>query len=131
MSKIFRGGCYCGSVRFEVTGQLEKPHACSCAICRKHTGALVACWVEVPNERIEWADAEAHLSKIRSSDFSSRAFCRNCGSSLGAIDDAPVVALLTGVFDDVEAAELVPESHAHAENAPAWCAIPRATGNAA
>ena len=36
----------------------------------------------------------------RSSDYSSRAFCPHCGSSLGAIDDAPTVALLIGAFDE-------------------------------
>jgi hypothetical protein len=56
----------------------------------------------------------------RSSDRSSRAFCPVCGSSLGAIDDAPVVALLTGAFDKPHLKELKPESHSYKGARPKW-----------
>ena len=57
------------------------------------------------------------LSFIR---ISSRAFCPTCGSTLGAIDDAPVVALVTGVFDKPSLAALKPTAHSFKGQRPRW-----------
>jgi hypothetical protein len=32
---VYRGGCHCGRVRFEVTGELGKVTDCNCSICAK------------------------------------------------------------------------------------------------
>ncbi len=37
-------------------------------------------------------------------------FAKACGSTLGAIDDAPVVALLLGAFDNTETEQPVPKN---------------------
>lgn len=51
---------------------------------------------------------------------SSRAFCPACGSSIGAIDDAPVVALLLGIFDKTNSADLIPAGHSYRSARPKW-----------
>lgn len=58
---------------------------------------------------VTWTGQGDKPAVWRSSDISSRAFCSHCGSSVGAIDDAPTVALLTGVFDEPQDEDL----HAH------------------
>lgn len=117
---IYTGGCLCGSIRFEAVGPAAKPHACSCKFCQRHTGALTASWVEFPRERVKWLGPGVAPATWRSSDYSSRAFCAKCGSSLGAIDDDPMVALLIGTFDDSHAPELEPEYHSFEGGKPAW-----------
>ncbi len=114
------GGCLCGAVRFEATGPALKPHTCSCRMCQRHTGALTVCWVEFPKEAVTWTGRPAFH---RSSDFSSRAFCATCGSSLGAIDDQPTVALLLGVFDRANAQELRPTAHSYRGGRPRWWCV--------
>jgi hypothetical protein len=32
---LYRGGCHCGRVAFEVTGSLDKAEQCNCSICSK------------------------------------------------------------------------------------------------
>jgi len=59
-------------------------------------------------------------SLFRSSDYSSRAFCPACGSSIGAVDDDPVMALLLGCFDKPLSAELMPTSHSYRDGRPGW-----------
>ncbi len=93
------GGCLCGAIRFEARGEPGKPHTCSCRICQKHSGALTLAWVEYARDAVSWTGPGAMPALYRSSDHSSRAFCRDCGSTLGAIDDEPVVGLLAGSFD--------------------------------
>ena len=83
-------------------------------MCRRHTGAPVAAWVEFPAKAVAW-------SRPPSLWRSSRAFCGACGSSLGAVDDAPVVALLVGGFDRAGDAALAPTAHAFRASRPRRC----------
>jgi hypothetical protein len=120
---VYAGGCLCGWIRFEATGPAEKPHTCSCKMCQRHTGALTAAWVEFPRESVKWTGAGGMPATHRSSDFSSRAFCAKCGSSIGAIDDQPVVALLVGGFDKANRKELMPTYHSYRGGRPKWWRI--------
>ncbi|TWC83929.1 hypothetical protein FB593_103323 [Rhizobium sp. SJZ105] len=65
---------------------------------------------------------------FRSSDYSSRAFCAVCGSTLGAIDDAPTVALVSGSFDDRNDEALRPLSHSSTDVCPVWALIEGMSG---
>ena len=56
----------------------------------------------------------------RSSPRSSRAFCPVCGSSIGAIDDDPVIALLLGSFDSAGRKQLAAVSHSYVSARPRW-----------
>jgi len=93
-------------------------------MCQHHTGAPSAAWVEFPRDRIAWIGPGGAPAIYRSSDYSSRAFCPTCGSSIGAIDDAPVIALLVGGFDNPQAQELAPTYHAFEDMKPAWWPLP-------
>lgn len=59
----------------------------------------------------------------RSSDYSSRAFCPRCGSTLGAVDDEPTVALVTGSFDRGDLTALRPTAHSFSDGCPDWWKI--------
>jgi hypothetical protein len=123
MTKIRSGGCLCGSIRFEVTGEPGNPHTCSCDICQRHSGAPSLAWVEFERDVVTWTGKGGAPSTFRSSDYSSRAFCPVCGSTLGAIDDAPTVALVSGSFDDRDDEALRPLSHSFEDVCPAWARI--------
>lgn len=120
MPKSYSGGCLCGNIRFEARGPALKPHTCSCKMCQRHTGALTAVWVEFSRDAVTWTGPGGAPATWRSSDVSSRAFCPQCGSSLGAIDDAPVVALLVGTFDSSNRMELMPQYHSYRGGRPKW-----------
>ena len=49
MSKVYIGGCLCGSIRFTASSP-NNSHTCSCDICRKHTGAPTVVWIEFDAE---------------------------------------------------------------------------------
>jgi hypothetical protein len=119
-TKQYEGGCLCSNIRFKAQAPALKPHTCSCKLCQRHSGSLTLSWVEFPAEAVEWNGLGGEPATFRSSDYSSRAFCSNCGSTLGAIDDNPVVALVLGVFDKAGAAELKPTSHSYKGGRPKW-----------
>ena len=114
------GGCLCGAIRFEARALAANPHSCSCRMCQRHTGSIATFWVEFPRDAVSWTGPGGEPATFRSSAKSSRAFCRECGSTLGAIDDAPVVALLLGVFDDLDSKQFIPTSHSYREGLPGW-----------
>jgi hypothetical protein len=118
----FSGGCLCGHIRFEAMPPAHKPHTCSCKMCQRHTGALTIAWVEFPTAAVRWTGPGSEPAKYRSSAGSSRAFCPRCGSTIGAIDDKPTIALVVGTFDAPISKTLLPVSHAFKSSAPRWWA---------
>jgi hypothetical protein len=94
-------------------------------MCRKHSGAPTLAWVEFPKAGVQWVGPGGQPSIWRSSDWSSRAFCPVCGSTLGAIDDAPMIALVTGSFDRPNLRELRPDYHSYVASRPSWWAHPQ------
>ena len=122
------GGCLCGAVRFEVTGEGSNPHSCSCRNCQQHTGAPTVAWVEFARDQVRWTGTAGAPATYRSSEYSSRAFCAACGSSIGAIDDEPLVALLVGGFDDPADPALAPQYHSFEDCRPGWLSVETASG---
>jgi hypothetical protein len=120
LPKTYLGGCLCGHIRFEASGPAEKPHTCSCKMCQRHSGALTTTWVEFAQSSVKWVGPGGAPTAYRSSDYSSRSFCSKCGSTLGAIDDNPVVALVLGVFDSANRKELRPTYHSYKGGRPKW-----------
>ncbi|WP_377189439.1 GFA family protein [Ruegeria meonggei] len=114
------GGCLCGRIRFRTIGRPEFPHTCSCRMCQRHTGSLTATCVEFAAEDVEWIGPDGRPALFRSSEKSSRAFCSTCGSTIGAVDDALVVALLTGTFDKPGLKMLKPDTHSYKGSRQKW-----------
>lgn len=115
------GQCLCGFISFTAKNPTN-PHTCSCEICQKHTGSHTVVWLEFSRDDVNWTGAGGEPSVYQSSTLSCRAFCPQCGSSLGAIDDSPTIALLTGVFDNLIASDLSDLSHSYEDERPEWWA---------
>ena len=121
--RTYEGGCLCGNIRFSAKGPAQNPHTCSCKMCQNHSGSLTQVWVEFPSDVIKWNGPGGEPSKWRSSEFSSRSFCSTCGSTLGAIDDAPVIAIALGSFDAPNRKELKPLAHSYKSKRPKWWSV--------
>lgn len=117
---VYQGGCLCGAIRFCASGPPLNPHTCSCRQCQRHSGALTQVWVEFRKDQVVWNGAGGEPARWRSSEGSSRAFCRQCGSTIGALDDAPTVALTVGSFDAPDQDALAPSFHSYASERPTW-----------
>lgn len=117
---VLKGGCLCGHVRFEAKGKPGKAHTCSCSMCQKHSGAITVAWVEYPKAAVSWTGPLGSPALFRSSAKSRRAFCPECGSTIGAVDDTPTVGLVAGAFDKPLPDDAAPHAHVHAKSAPEW-----------
>lgn len=74
------GRCACGSVAYEVTGELAPVTYCHCSKCRRWHGH-VAAWTAVERSRFQLI-AERGLKWHAMSPSIRRGFCHECGASL-------------------------------------------------
>lgn len=70
------GGCLCGAVRVEATGQPYRVGLCHCLDCRKHHGALFYAAAIFPEQAV------TITGETRA--YRGRHFCPICGSSVFA-----------------------------------------------
>ena len=78
------GGCLCGSVRYEIAGELMPVINCHCSKCRRfngHVGAYAATRRE-SLILVEEKDLKWYRSVQDETPDVYRGFCRQCGSSL-------------------------------------------------
>ncbi|MDK1491906.1 GFA family protein [Sinorhizobium sp. 7-81] len=87
------GGCLCGAVRYQVSGEPLRVGLCHCADCRKESGSSFVTFAV-------WS-TRAFSSSGKVKVFAGRGFCPVCGSRLfnpgeeeieirvGSLDDAP------------------------------------------
>lgn len=78
------GGCLCGSVQYEVSGDPLKFYHCHCRRCRKATGTGHASNIILENVNFRWLQGEAlaRRYKVPEAERFANVFCTNCGSPL-------------------------------------------------
>ena len=74
------GGCMCGAVRFEATGNPINVAYCHCSDCRGFTGAPVVTWIAFYTEQVRFIRGECKI--YESSPGIGWGFCDQCGTSL-------------------------------------------------
>jgi hypothetical protein len=80
MMTTLKGGCFCGRVRYEVTGTPFHETICHCAICRGTTGAASVAWFSI--ERSHFRFTEGAPARFKSTRRGTRSFCSECGTQL-------------------------------------------------
>jgi hypothetical protein len=94
------GGCLCGSVRYEVVGELGPITHCHCRTCRKAHSAAFATTARVAREDFRWSAGVDVVTSFESAPGKKRYFCPRCGSHLvAAWEGAPTVVLRVGSLD--------------------------------
>jgi hypothetical protein len=120
---MLRGGCLCGTVRFEAEGpQLFFAH-CHCRWCRRAHGAGFVTWLGVREAGFRVVRGEERLKWYQSSARSRRGFCGECGSTLlFASRAAPgEMHLAAGCVD--EGLEGEPRAHVFTDQKAPWITI--------
>lgn len=103
MTNTITGGCQCGAVRYESTGEPIVGAHCHCSNCQKFSGAGHASNMIVPADGFSTTgDMSSYEYKAESGNDMVRYFCSKCGSPIyGTGSSNPkVVVLRAGGFDD-------------------------------
>jgi hypothetical protein len=117
------GGCMCGAVRYETTGEPFAVTQCHCMSCRKHNGAAVVTLTGFKSTQVRFTGSERNF--FASSPGVARAFCGACGTPLTWEGDGGelgmIVELHISTFDDPEL--LVPTAHVFYPERISWLDI--------
>lgn len=79
---MYHGGCLCGKVRFEITGEIQSIVYCHCSQCRKAQGSAFATNGNVDRESFKFVSGENELTGYESTLGQTKYFCRHCGSPI-------------------------------------------------
>ncbi len=84
MEMILRGGCLCGAVRYECTGDPGNASYCHCDDCKRATGGpyTVGVLVRAADLRILSGQVKGYTTIADSGRKITRQFCPECGSPL-------------------------------------------------
>lgn len=74
------GGCYCGSVRYEITGDSINHAICHCRDCQKSSGAASVAWIMLAEDG--FAVTKGELKSVHGQGGAQRMFCADCGTGI-------------------------------------------------
>ena len=80
MKVVFKGGCFCGRIRYEARGTPRNVTVCHCADCRRATGSAVVGWMTLRPSELHYVFEMPRT--FSSSPGVKRSFCPGCGTSL-------------------------------------------------
>lgn len=119
---MYSGSCLCGSVQYEVRGELGPAYFCHCKRCRKATGTAFASSALVATKDFVVTRGEAAM-KAFSVNGVHRVFCRECGSPIISRRDAmpDFVRVRLGTVDSPLAQS--PSAHIYVGSKADWFEI--------
>jgi len=80
---MISGGCLCGRVKYDISGELGDIVHCHCKTCRKAHGAAFSSVAAVKDDDFTLSGRES-LSSFESSPGKVRQFCSVCGTQVYA-----------------------------------------------
>ena len=74
------GGCYCGAVRYTISGPPEWSGHCHCRSCQLALGGAFATWAKVA--AIDFSVTKGGIKICEKTPGIKRGFCGDCGTTL-------------------------------------------------
>jgi hypothetical protein len=118
---MLTGGCFCGNVRYEVSGTPFHSTICHCVDCRRYAAAPFVAWFSV--KRPELRIVHGQPKHFASSPHVVRTFCPTCGTPLTYQHDnfPDEVDISTCSLDSPDS--VAPQDHTWASQKLAWVSI--------
>ncbi|MEW4467160.1 GFA family protein [Parasphingorhabdus sp. JC815] len=79
------GGCYCGSVRYKISGDPITHAICHCRDCQKSSGAASVAWIMMAEDAFTLTKGE--LKSVNGQSGAQRLFCADCGTGIAYKND--------------------------------------------
>lgn len=126
------GECFCGAIRYEITGSLRDARSCHCSRCRKAFSSQASAYALVDAADFRWVTGEQMLTTYTGKHGFGLQFCSTCGSTLcgifggqvhgvtlGCINGDPGVQIAQHIFTGSKASwEVLPDGILAFEGAP-------------
>jgi hypothetical protein len=79
---VYQGACFCGAVRFTVTGEPAAMGYCHCNDCRRWSAGPVNGFVLWPTRALEVTSGTDRIGSFQKTPSSVRKWCKTCGGHL-------------------------------------------------
>ena len=126
------GECFCGAVKYSISGRLRDARSCHCSRCRKAFSAQASAYALVDPESFRWESGEELLTSYTSKAGFGLRFCSVCGSTmcgtfegnvhgvtLGCVNGDPGIEIAAHIFVGSKAPwEVIPEGVTAFEEGP-------------
>jgi len=90
------GECFCGEVKYSITGQLRDARSCHCSRCRKAFSAQASAYALVYPEEFKWISGEELLTLYSTNYGYGLQFCSKCGSTVCGVFEGTVHGITLG-----------------------------------
>ena len=112
------GGCLCGKVRYQISGQLYDVSHCHCSMCRRQHGAVFATYADFDADDFSWISGEDLVKVYETASGEGWCFCRECGSSLAGSSNGKITSITLGTVEGDPG--IRPESHIFTGSKARW-----------
>lgn len=116
-----KGGCLCGAVRYEVTGEPKRFYHCHCSRCRRATGTGHASNLFLQPAVLNWISGQEKIRafKVPEAQRFTNCFCATCGGRLPRQPvNSDIVMIPAGSLDD--AAPIRPQARIFYDSRAGW-----------
>ena len=116
--EALEGGCFCGAVRYRLTGPPAHCTNCHRTLCQGTTGAPFVAWFTVASNAFHLLTGEPE--RFQSSRSGTRLFCARCGTQLAfqSAQSPEEIDVTTVSLDDP--AKAAPEDHTFTRSKQPW-----------
>ena len=115
------GGCFCGAIRYRVTGEPLAVVHCHCIHCRRTSAAAFVTWAEFRSADFAWLKGTPATYTTRPRIV--RTFCRECGTQLTYQNEkaSASIDLTVCSLDDPET--VTPSDHVWIDRKLSWVGL--------
>ena len=116
------GECFCGDVRYEISGILRDARSCHCSRCRKAFSAQASAYALVNAAEFTWVSGEDLLTSYVGKQGFGLQFCSRCGSTLCGIFNGIIHGVTLGCINGDPEIEI--GQHIFVASKASWEVIP-------
>lgn len=106
MKTPFSGGCLCGEIRYECTGEPELMYYCHCTDCRKSNGTAfhAGIYMKRSDFQLNSGTPKSYAKTADSGRTIVRYFCSHCGTHIYSDkgSETEMLSLKAGTLDEPE-----------------------------
>lgn len=124
MASKTKGRCFCGEIRYQISGDPVIQLYCYCTDCLAITGTDGYAGYMVKNEDSSLVNEKpkTHDKIAKDGRTVGRHFCGTCGSNLWVQTEFRLISVAAGTLD--EPSQFMPSRKAFAHDVPKWARIP-------
>jgi hypothetical protein len=95
-----KGLCLCGSVSFEVLGDLPNMYQCHCTLCQKQSGASSNAASIIPMNQFHWLSGTTNIKQWKKESGFNSHFCKGCGCPVPNVIGSQYMWIPFGLLDN-------------------------------